>query len=145
MPSNLDTAGDILKVRKEESFKLAVVKQMEGSRGAFDIYRCISLLLLFFVIVLSFHSPGFLGKLPCLFAFLITCRVNFSFTRENAAGRIRQGEAFWLKYFQHGISIVACDFEHCETFVCLAFFPCFSQPFSISQAGDGKRENPLQH
>lgn len=112
---------------------------MEGSRGC--IYLCISLLLLFSVIVLSFHSPWFLCKLLCLFAFLITCRVNFSFARENAAGRIRQGEVFWLKYFQHGISIVACDFEHCETFVCLAFFPCFSQSFSISQAADGKRES----
>jgi len=33
MTSNLDTAGSILKVGKEESLKLAAVKQMERSRG----------------------------------------------------------------------------------------------------------------
>lgn len=125
---------------KEESFKLAVVKQMEGSTG------CIWHLSVYFLAFVVFcHCPIILFPLilckrPCLFAFLITCRVNYSFTRENAAGRIRKRKSFWLEYFQHGIK-VACDFEQCKPFVCLAFFPCFSQSSSISQAADTERES----
>jgi len=51
MPSNLDAAGGILKVRKEESFKLAVVKQMQGSRG------CIWQLSVYFLAFVVFCRP----------------------------------------------------------------------------------------